>query len=206
MLLTQLLKGKKVILASGSPRRHELLRGLGIDFTIDTDNSFEEVYPKDLHHGKIPQYLARGKSYGYHRALEENEILITADTMVVCGGHIMGKPKDRKEAVAMLKELQDNRHTVLTGVCIRSREKERLFTCASTVWFGRLSKEEIDYYIDNYRPFDKAGSYGVQEWIGYVAIKGIEGSYFNVMGLPVQRLYTELKKFVTGQESPLLRP
>ena len=106
----------------------------------------------------------------------------------------------------MLKELQDNRHTVLTGVCIRSREKERLFTCASTVWFGRLSKEEIDYYIDNYRPFDKAGSYGVQEWIGYVAIKGIEGSYFNVMGLPVQRLYTELKKFVTGQESPLLRP
>ena len=196
MLLTRLLKDKKVILASGSPRRHELLRGPGIEFTIDTENSFREEYPPELHHTKIPQYLAIGKSHGFHRPLSENEILITADTMVLCGNDIMGKPKSRTEAMAMLKELQENRHTVLTGVCIRSAAKERAFTCSSTVWFGKLTNEEIEYYIDNYKPYDKAGSYGVQEWIGYVAIKGIEGSYFNVMGLPVQRLYTELKRFV----------
>lgn len=198
MLLTQLLKDKKVILASGSPRRNELLRGLGIDFTIDTGNSFREEYPPEMHHTRIPQYLAIGKSHGFHRPLSENEILITADTMVLCGNGIMGKPKSRTEAIAMLKELQDNRHTVLTGVCIRSDAKERAFTCSSTVWFSKLTNEEIEYYIDSYKPYDKAGSYGVQEWIGYVAIKGIEGSYFNVMGLPVQRLYTELKKFVNG--------
>lgn len=151
-----------------------------------------------MHHTRIPQYLAIGKSHGFHRPLSENEILITADTMVLCGNGIMGKPKSRTEAIAMLKELQDNRHTVLTGVCIRSDAKERAFTCSSTVWFSKLTNEEIEYYIDSYKPYDKAGSYGVQEWIGYVAIKGIEGSYFNVMGLPVQRLYTELKKFVNG--------
>lgn len=151
-----------------------------------------------MHHTRIPQYLAIGKSHGFHRPLCENEILITADTMVLCGNGIMGKPKSRTEAIAMLKKLQDNRHTVLTGVCIRSAAKERAFTCSSTVWFSKLTNEEIEYYIDSYKPYDKAGSYGVQEWIGYVAIKGIEGSYFNVMGLPVQRLYTELKKFVNG--------
>ena len=145
MLLTQLLKDKKVILASGSPRRHELLRGLGIDFTIDTGNSFREEYPPEMHHTRIPQYLAIGKSHGFHRPLSENEILITADTMVLCGNDIMGKPKSRTEAIAMLKELQENRHTVLTGVCIRSAAKERAFTCSSTVWFSKLTNEERLY-------------------------------------------------------------
>lgn len=197
MLLKELLAGKRLILGSASPRRHELLRGLGVEFTIDTENTFKEKYPTEMRHTKIPQYLALCKSHGFHRPLAENEILITADTMVLCGKDIMGKPKNREEAVAMLKELQNNKHTVLTGICIRDVAKERCFTCSSTVLFSRLSVEEIEYYIDNYRPYDKAGSYGVQEWIGYVAIKEIEGSYFNVMGLPVRRLYTELKKFLS---------
>lgn len=196
MLLKELLAEKRLILGSASPRRHELLRGLDVKFTIDTENTFKEEYPPKMRHARIPQYLAQGKSHGFHRPLEENEILLTADTMVLCGKEIMGKPKTREEAVEMLKELQNNRHTVLTGICIRDAARERCFTCSSTVVFGKLSDEEIEYYIDNYRPYDKAGSYGVQEWIGYVAIKEIEGSYFNVMGLPVQRLYAELKRFL----------
>lgn len=195
MLLNEILKGKRVILGSASPRRHELLAGLGIDFTVDTGNTFVEAYPADMPHKEIPEYLSKGKSYGFHRELMPDEILITADTMVFCGKHALGKPKERKEAVEMLRLLQNNSHIVLTGVTIRSVDKCRSFTVSSKVYFSHLSNEEIDYYIDTKKPYDKAGSYGVQEWIGFVAIKKIEGSYFNVMGLPVQRLYTELKKF-----------
>ena len=194
-MLDNILSGRKLILASASPRRKELLAGLGVDFVIDTGNTFEEVLPIGLPYPQVPEYMAKGKSYGFHRDLEQNEILITADTMVLCEDEIMGKPKDRDDAVRMIEKLQDNTHTVYTGVCIRSLEKEVCFTVGTNVQFGKLTPDDISYYIDTYKPFDKAGAYGVQEWIGYAAIKGIDGSYFNVVGLPVHRLYNELKNF-----------
>ena len=194
-MLDKILSGRKLILASASPRRKELLAGLGVDFTIDTGNTFEEVIPDGLPHPHIPEYMAKGKSHGFHRELQSDEIIITADTMVLCEDEIMGKPKDYSDAVRMIEKLQDNSHTVYTGVCIRSLDKEVSFTVATDVHFGKLAPDEISYYIDVCKPFDKAGAYGVQEWIGYAAIKGIDGSYFNVVGLPVHRLYTELKSF-----------
>ena len=194
-MLDKILSGRKVILASASPRRRELLAGLGVDFTIDTGNTFEEVIPDGLPQPQVPEYMAKGKSHGFHRELQSDEIIITADTMVLCEDEIMGKPKDREDAVRMIEKLQDNTHTVYTGVCIRSLEKEVSFTVATDVRFGNLTPDEISYYIDTCKPFDKAGAYGVQEWIGYAAIKGLEGSYFNVVGLPVHRLYHELKNF-----------
>lgn len=194
-MLDKILSGRKLILASASPRRKELLAGLGVVFTIDTGNTFEEVIPDGLPHPQVPEYMAKGKSHGFHRELQSDEIIITADTMVLCEDEIMGKPKDREDAVRMIEKLQDNTHTVYTGVCIRSLEKEVSFTVATDVRFGNLTSDEISYYIDTCKPFDKAGAYGVQEWIGYAAIKGIEGSYFNVVGLPVHRLYHELKNF-----------
>ena len=194
-MLDKILSGRKLILASASPRRKELLAGLGVDFSIDTGNTFEEVLPQGLPYPQVPEYMAKGKSYGFHRALQKDEILITADTMVLCEDEIMGKPKDRDDAVRMIEKLQDNTHTVYTGVCIRSLEKEVCFTVGTNVQFGKLTPDEISYYIDTYKPFDKAGAYGVQEWIGYAAIKGIDGSYFNVVGLPVHRLYNEIKNF-----------
>lgn len=186
------LQTKNIILGSASPRRHELLKGLDIEFTVDTKNNFIEKWPDGLPHNEIPEYLAKGKSKGFHRELEENELLITADTMVLCNGEILGKPKDKDHAIQMLNLLQNNTHTVLTGVCIRSSSKIRSFTASTNVIFGELSPQEIEYYIDNYKPFDKAGAYGVQEWIGYIGIKKIDGSYYNVMGLPVHKLYKEL--------------
>lgn len=197
MLLIDKLKDKKIILASGSPRRRELMSGLGIDYTVDTETRFDEFYPDGLEIRRIPEYLACGKSRAYPRPLEKDDILITADTLVYCQERILGKPKSREEAVEMLRLLQNNKHTVLTGVCIRSLDKEISFTSSSDVYFNKISDEEIDYYIDRYKPFDKAGSYGVQEWIGYIGLLKIEGSFYNIMGLPVQRLYTELEKFVT---------
>ena len=194
-MLDKILSGRKLILASASPRRRELLAGLGVDFAIDTGNTFEEVIPDGLPQPQVPEYMAKGKSHGFHRELQSDEIIITADTMVLCEDEIMGKPKDREDAVRMIEKLQDNIHTVYTGVCIRSLEKEVSFTVATDVRFGNLTPDEISYYIDTCKPFDKAGAYGVQEWIGYAAIKGIEGSYFNVVGLPVHRLYHELKNF-----------
>ena len=194
-MLDKILSGRKLILASASPRRRDLLAGLGVDFTIDTGNTFEEVIPDGLPQPQVPEYMAKGKSHGFHRELQSDEIIITADTMVLCEDEIMGKPKDREDAVRMIEKLQDNTHTVYTGVCIRSLEKEVSFTVATDVRFGNLTPDEISYYIETCKPFDKAGAYGVQEWIGYAAIKGIEGSYFNVVGLPVHRLYHELKNF-----------
>ena len=197
-MLAQLLqqKSKTIILGSASPRRKELLAGLGIEFVVDTKNSFEEIVPEGMDNLKVPEYMATGKSNGFHRELVENEILITADTMVLCDGEILGKPKDTADAYRMLELLQDNSHTVITGVCIRSKEKSCQFSVSTEVYFNKLSAQEMEYYVTYYKPFDKAGAYGVQEWIGYIGINRIDGSYFNVMGLPVQRLYNELTNFL----------
>ncbi|MEG0518346.1 MAG: Maf family nucleotide pyrophosphatase [Bacteroidales bacterium] len=184
-----------IILGSASPRRKELLAGLDLDFVIDTKTNFVEIYPDTIPLAEVPEYLAKGKSNGFHRELQPSELLITADTMVLCNGEMMGKPKDKADAARMLGMLQNNKHTVITGVCLRSCKKMKSFTTTSNVCFGKLSAQEIDYYLEKYKPYDKAGAYGVQEWIGYVGITGLEGSYYNVMGLPVQRLYAELKQF-----------
>lgn len=194
-MLEKVLNGKRLILASGSPRRHELLKGLDFPFEIDTKNSFTEEYPAEMPVEDVPLFLATGKSHGFHRPLADNEIVITADTMVLCKGRIMGKPHSKEEATEMLKFLSGSKHTVLTGVCIRSNAKTDRFTARTDVYFNELSTEEIDYYLNRYRPYDKAGSYGVQEWIGYVGINKIDGSYYNVMGLPVQLVYRSLLNF-----------
>lgn len=189
------LKGKKVILASGSPRRRELLAGLNIDFTVDTQNTFEECFSPDTPHCEVPALMSEGKSRGFHRQLEEDEILITSDTMVLLDGLIMGKPHSREEAVNMLKALSGRTHEVITAVTVRDSSHMETVTDSTLVHFRRLEDSEIDNYIDNFRPYDKAGGYGVQEWIGYAAITGIDGSFYNVMGFPVHKVYEELIKF-----------
>lgn len=188
--------GKKIILASNSPRRRELLAALDIDFTIDTLTSFVETYPQDTPHEKVPGLMSRGKSLGFHRPLDADEILVTSDTMVLCGKEILGKPSDRPDAVRMLKLLSGREHQVITAVTIRDFKREKTFSVTSNVFFKQLSDEEIDYYIDTYKPFDKAGAYGIQEWIGYIGITGIEGSFYNVMGFPTQRFHDELLDFI----------
>ncbi len=187
---------KHIILGSASPRRRELLSGLALDFEVDTGNSFEETYAPDTPHREIPLLMSVGKSHGFHRPLAENEILITADTLVLCGDEVLGKPHGREDAVRMLRLLSGRTHEVITGVTIRDSLREESFSDSCLVHFAPLSDEEIGWYIDNYKPFDKAGSYGVQEWIGYAAITGISGSYFTVMGLPVHLVYQKLKKFL----------
>lgn len=189
-------RGKKIILSSNSPRRRELLAGLNIDFTIDTDTSFIERYSPDTPHVKVPELMSEGKSNGFHRELDENEILVTSDTMVLCGSEILGKPRDREDAVRMLKLLSGRKHQVISAVTIRDSHRSKTFSVTTDVYFKNLSDNEIDYYIDNFKPFDKAGAYGVQEWIGYVAITRIEGSFYNVMGFPTQRFYEELQDFL----------
>ena len=188
--------GKKIILSSNSPRRRELLAGLDIDFTIDTGTSFVEEYSPDTPHSKVPELMSEGKSNGFHRELAEDEILVTSDTMVLCGSEILGKPSDRSDAVRMLKILSGREHQVISAVTIRDKHRSKTFSVKTDVYFKNLSGSEIDYYIDNFKPFDKAGAYGVQEWIGYVAITKIEGSFYNVMGFPTQRFYEELQDFL----------
>ena len=188
--------GKRIILASNSPRRRELLASLGFDFSVDTGTSFIEDYSPDTPHVKVPELMSQGKSHGFHRELSPDEILVTSDTMVLCGTEILGKPYDRDDAVRMLKLLSGREHQVITAVTIRSAEQEKTFSVSSNVYFKDLSDSEIDYYIDNYKPFDKAGAYGIQEWIGYIGITGIEGSFYNVMGFPTQRFFEELKAFL----------
>lgn len=190
------LNGKKVILASNSPRRRELLKGLDIEFEVDTENNFNECYSPNISHSEVPVLMSKGKSHGFHRPLEENEILITSDTMVLCGEEILGKPHSREDAVRMLKDLSGNVHTVVTAVTIRDASREETFSDTTKVHFRKLDDDEIDYYIDKYRPYDKAGAYGVQEWIGYIGITGIEGSFYTVMGFPVLLVYRELRKFL----------
>lgn len=190
------IKGKKIILASGSPRRKELLEGLNIDFEIDTRNNFEEVYSEETPHESIPAVLSEGKSFGFHRPLEKNEILITSDTLVLCGDLVMGKPHSRDEAAQMLRVLSGREHKVITSVTVRDSSRHETVSDTAIVYFNELSDNEIDYYIDTFKPFDKAGAYGIQEWIGYIGIGKIEGSYFTIMGLPAHLVYQELLKFI----------
>lgn len=188
--------GKRIILASNSPRRRELLAALGLEFTVDTGTSFVEEYTPDTPHTKVPELMSRGKSLGFHRPLEEDELLVTSDTMVLCGTEILGKPLDKADAVRMLRMLSGREHQVITAVTIRDSKREKTFSVTSNVFFKKLSYNEIDYYIENYKPFDKAGAYGIQEWIGYIGITGIEGSFYNVMGFPTQRFFDELQDFI----------
>ena len=190
------MHGKRIILASNSPRRRELMAALGFDFTVDTGTSFVETYSPDTPHIKVPELMSSGKSNSFHRPLEEDEVLVTSDTMVLCGTEILGKPHDRADAVRMLRLLSGREHQVITAVTIRDKERERTFSVTSNVFFKELTDKEINYYIDNCKPFDKAGAYGIQEWIGYIGITGIEGSFYNVMGFPTQRFYEELQAFL----------
>lgn len=192
---------RKIILGSGSPRRRELLGGLDIDFEVDTRNSFEEKYAPDTPHEQIPVLLSKGKSHGFHRPLADNEILITSDTLVLCGDTVMGKPHDRQEAEDMLKCLSGRSHKVITAVTIRDIRHERTFSDTATVHFKTLSEAEVDYYLTKYRPYDKAGAYGIQEWIGYIGITGIEGSFYTIMGFPVHKVYSELLEFINEDQS-----
>ena len=189
-------KGYHIILGSGSPRRKELLGELGLEFVVDTKNTFEEVYSDGTPEEQIPEVLAEGKSLGFHRELTDNEILITSDTLVLCEGRVMGKPRDREDAVDMLKALSGKSHKVITAVTFRNSERIKTVSDTAIVHFKELKDKEIDYYIDNYRPFDKAGAYGIQEWIGYIGIDKIEGSYFTIMGLPVHLVYELLLEFI----------
>ena len=189
-------KGKKVILGSNSPRRKELLASLDIDFEVDTENNFEETYSPDIPHESIPEILSEGKSHGFHRELADDEILITSDTLVLCGDRVMGKPHSREEAYDMLRFLSGREHKVITAVTIRDRQTTSTSSDTAIVHFKELSDNEIYYYIDKFKPFDKAGAYGIQEWIGYIGIEKIEGSYFTIMGFPVHLVYQELLKFI----------
>lgn len=189
-------KGKKIILGSNSPRRKELLGGLDIDFTVDTGNTFEEIYDADTPQERIPEVLSEGKSYGFHRPLEDGEILITSDTLVLCNDRVMGKPHSREEAIDMLKWLSNREHKVITAITLRDSVRCHTTSDTAVVHFKNLSEQEIEYYVDNYKPFDKAGAYGIQEWIGYIGIDKIEGSYFTIMGLPVHLIYQELMDFI----------
>ena len=190
------LKGKKIILASNSPRRKELLGGLDISFVIDTCNNFEEVYDPATPHERIPEVLSEGKSYGFHRELSDDEILITSDTLVLCGSDVMGKPHSREEAFEMLRKLSGREHKVITAITIRDKEKCKTLSDTAIVYFKELSDSEIWYYIDNFKPFDKAGAYGIQEWIGYIGIGRIDGSFFTIVGLPVHLVYKTLIEFI----------
>jgi septum formation protein len=188
------LKKYKVVLASNSPRRKELLSGLGIDYEVKTLPDIDESFPEGLTEVETATYIARAKADVYRNIMQLDELIITADTIVWLDGEVMGKPLDGEDARRMLRALSGKTHQVITGVCLTTIDSQKAFATVTDVTFCHLSEEEIDYYVERYRPMDKAGSYGIQEWIGFVGVESISGSYFNVMGLPIQRLYTELKK------------
>lgn len=181
-----------IILASGSPRRRELLAGLDLPFEVRLLPDIDETYPPDLPVVQIAEYIARRKADAYRKLLNPDDLIITADTIVVAADEVMGKPHDADDARRMLHKLSGRTHQVITGVCLTTAHVQRPFSVVTDVTFKPLTDEEIGYYIDTYRPFDKAGAYGIQEWIGYVGVTALHGSYFNVMGLPVQRIYSEL--------------
>ena len=189
------LKNYHIILASNSPRRRELLAGLGIDFEVRVLPDIEENYPPTLPVSQIAQYIAKEKAQAYREVMTDDQLIITADTVVVAAGEVMGKPVNADDAFRMLRKLSGCKHQVITGVCLTSTAVQREFSVTTDVAFKQLTDDEIHYYINHYHPFDKAGAYGIQEWIGYIGVTGLEGSYFNVMGLPVQRIYTELSRF-----------
>lgn len=188
--VAKMTKQYKYVLASNSPRRRELMAGLGIDFEVRVMKGVSESYPENLPVGDVPAYIAREKAAAYDITCDE--LLVTADTVVVVDNQILGKPADAADARRMLRLISGRSHEVVTGVCLTTADKQRVFSVVSEVTFKMLSDDEIDYYINHYHPFDKAGAYGIQEWIGYVGVTALKGSYFNVMGLPVQRIYEEL--------------
>lgn len=188
------LEGKKIILASKSPRRQQLLQGLELDFEIRTKD-VDESFPDELKAQEIPLYLSKIKADAFLPELGENEVIITADTVVWINNHVMNKPESREEAIAMISELSGHEHSVYTGVSITSKDKQVSFYDHTLVTFSEMTEQEIAHYIDVYKPYDKAGAYGAQDWIGLTAIRSLKGSYFNVMGLPVDLVYRELKKF-----------
>ena len=185
----------KIILASNSPRRKELLAGIDIPFEVRVINGIDESYPDTLPTKDIAEYISKKKSAAYRQTMASDELVITADTIVVLGSQVMGKPKDADEACSMLRQLSGQTHQVITGVTLTTTERQISFSVETDVAFKVLSDEEIEYYVSHYRPFDKAGAYGIQEWIGHIGVTGMSGSYFNVMGLPVQRIYEALKTF-----------
>ena len=188
------LKKFNIVLASNSPRRKELMSGLGVDYVVKTLPDVDESYPDTLQGEEIPAYISREKAEAYQSMIEPDELLITADTIVWMNGEVLGKPKDREDAIRMLRKLSGASHQVITGVCLTTKGWQNSFTVTTDVTFAVLSEEEIVYYVDKYSPMDKAGAYGVQEWIGFIGVESISGSYYNVMGLSVQKLYRELIK------------
>ena len=196
MLLHDKLKEFRLILASQSPRRQQLLADAGLEYELAPRFECDEVFPDDMAADEVAGYLSRLKSEAYPAELGERDILLTADTVVVVDNDILGKPVSREEAIAMIQRMSGREHKVITGVTLRSCSTLKTFSVCSDVVFRALSDEEIAYYVDNYRPMDKAGAYGIQEWIGYVGIERINGSFYNVMGLPVQRVYVELQEFI----------
>lgn len=196
MLLSDKLAPYRLLLASQSPRRRDLMTGCGLPFELAPKYDCAELYPEGMAAEEVPCYLSRLKSEAYPYPLAARDILLTADTVVVCDGDVLGKPRDRADAEAMLGRLSGRRHTVVSGVTLRTAARLHTFSAESGVWFRPLTAEEIAYYLDRFRPYDKAGSYGIQEWIGYAAIERIEGSFYNVMGLPIQKVYVELEKFL----------
>lgn len=201
MFFIEELKEYDLILASRSPRRRQLLADCGLEFSLAGDYEVVEEYPRDLPADEVAAFLSRLKSEAYPEPLGGKDILITADTVVIADGRILGKPAGRETALDMLRSLSGRSHSVITGVTLRNGSRSRTFDSRTKVFFKQLSDEEIDYYVDRYRPYDKAGAYGIQEWIGYVAIERIEGSFYNVMGLPVQKLLTELEVFIELKEN-----
>lgn len=189
-------KGHTIILGSGSPRRRELLAGLDLTFEVDTRNNFEEIYDPATPQESIPAVLSEGKSLGFHRDLSDKEILMTSDTLVLCEGKVMGKPRGREEAIGMIRSISGRWHQVITAVTVRDSKHMKTVSDTALVHFKELSDNEIEHYVDTYRPFDKAGAYGIQEWIGYIGIDKIEGSYFTIMGLPVHLAYGLLQEFI----------
>ena len=188
------LEKYKVILASGSPRRRELMAGLGVNYEVRILPDVDESYPDTLQGEEIPLYIAKEKADAYIPMMQPNELIITADTIVWLDGKVLGKPRYREDALQMLRTMSGRTHEVFTGVCITTTDWQRSFTAQTEVRFATLSEDEIIYYVDNFKPMDKAGAYGVQEWIGFIGVENISGSYYNIMGLPVQKLYRELLK------------
>ena len=190
----------KIILASNSPRRRELLAGLGLAFEVRVLEGVDERYPASLPADDVAEYIAAEKAEAYRSVMQPDELLITADTVVICDGEVLGKPVDETDACRMLRQLSGKTHHVVTGVCLTTTTAQRRFSVTTEVTFKKLTDNEIHYYVDNYHPLDKAGAYGIQEWIGYIGCTGLRGSYYNVMGLPVQRIYTELAILVKSEE------
>ena len=185
----------KIILASNSPRRKQLLAGLDIPFEVRVLQDIDESYPHDLPVSEIAEFISRKKASAYLHTMSSDELVITADTVVILGQQVMGKPHDETEAKHMLSALSGHTHQVTTGVTLSTHNRQLSFSVTTDVTFKKLSSDEIDYYVSTYRPTDKAGAYGIQEWIGYIGVTALEGSYFNVMGLPVQRIYEALRTF-----------